>query len=80
MKIEKILKTIQCDECNKDINETDIDHYYEVHTSHSCWGNDSIDSHEDLDFCCWKCLTNNLGKYFADADNSYRYEIERVDK
>lgn len=80
VKIEKVLKAIKCDECKKDIQETDFDFYYEATTSHSLWGNDSIDSIEHLDFCSWECLTNNLGRYYTLADNSYRYEIEQVSK
>jgi hypothetical protein len=80
VKMEKVLKTIKCDTCKKDINETDHDFYYEVFTSHSLWGNDSIDSLDEFDFCSWECLTVHQGRYFAHADDTYEYRIEQVGK
>lgn len=80
VKEEKVLKEIICDECERSMSETEHDFYYEVTTSHGLWGNDSIESFEYLDFCSWQCLTNNQGKYFADARYSCRYEIELVEK
>lgn len=80
VKVEKVLKTIKCDTCKADINKTDLDYYYEVDTSHSCWGNDSVDSYEEFDFCRWECLTTHQGNYFAFADETYQYRIEVVVK
>lgn len=77
VKQEDVLKTIVCDECKKDIKELDTDHYYSVSTHHSRWGNDSVDSWEYLDLCSYKCLSENMQKYFAKADATYSYDIER---
>ena len=79
-KLEKVLKSVKCDCCQVDITKTEIDFYYEVNTSHSRWGNDSIESFEYLDFCSWECLSKNTAKYFTHAENSHRYEIEQVGK
>jgi hypothetical protein len=79
-KKEKVIKKIKCDTCDTDINETDLDHYYEVETSHALWGNDSIENNEEFEFCSWECLTNHQGKYFAHADDTYEYHIVRENK
>lgn len=80
VKQEEVLKTIVCDECKKDINKLDTDHFYSVSTHHSRWGNDSVDSYEYLDFCSYKCLSANMERYFVDAGDTDSYDIEREDK
>jgi hypothetical protein len=60
---------IVCDKCEKEYKykETGIyrEHknekkFYEVTIGHRDWGNDSCDSIEYLDFCCYDCLQNFL--------------------
>lgn len=80
IKKQEVLEGITCDSCKADIAATDIDFYYEVDTSRSLWGHNSIDSYEEFDLCCWECLTVHQGKYFAHADGTYSYRIEQVDK
>lgn len=80
VKVKKVLKAIKCDTCKTNIMKTSSDFYYEVETSHSLWGNDSIESHEEFDFCSWECLTIHQGRYFAMADTTYTYCIELADK
>jgi hypothetical protein len=80
IKIQKVLKSVKCDTCKCDINGTDLDHFYEVETSHSLWGNDSIESHKEFEFCSWECLTNHQGNYFAFADDTYEYHIVKESK
>jgi hypothetical protein len=80
MKKEKILKTVICDECKKDINQLETDHYYSVSTHHSRWGNDSGDSWEYLELCSYDCLLKNIKKYFSNAGDTDSYDIEREDK
>lgn len=78
--VEKKVKSIECDNCECEILKTDKDHYYEVTTSHNRWGNDSIDSIERLDLCSRWCLEANFNSYFDDADDTSKYEVERVNK
>lgn len=72
----KIVTGIQCDECNCEIYPSED--YFEVFTGHRRWGHDSVDSHEYLDICSLKCLTENMNKYYqnSSASDTYFYEIE----
>ena len=70
----KLIK-IECDNCHKFIQNKEF--YYSVKTYHMLWGNDSIESSEYLDFCCDKCLIENLSNYLNDADKTYNYQIEK---
>ena len=70
----KLIK-IECDNCHNFIQNEKF--YYSVTTFHVLWGNDSIESFEYLDFCCDKCLIENLSNYFNDADKTYNYQIEK---
>jgi hypothetical protein len=80
IKKQKVVKTIVCDECRKDINQLDTNHYYSVSTHHNKWGNDSVDSWNYFDFCSYKCLSENMEKYYADGEHSDSYDIKREDK
>lgn len=79
-KIEEVLMEIKCDECKADINSPSINHYYEVTTSHSRWGNDSVDSIKHYDFCSFNCVIKHMTKYFENDRDTDDYEIERIDK
>lgn len=57
-----------CDICKK----TEITgHHWSVHTFHSDWGNDSIDSHEYFDVCSIECLQQKLDEYVKESNNGY---------
>ena len=57
-----------CDTCGRTIVINDrSNHYYEVATHHSRWGNESIDSYRYLDFCSYECLLENMNDYFKMA-------------
>jgi len=64
---------ISCDACQKVI----LGAYIEVTTSHSDWGNDSIDSIENFDFCSVECMSPHMVDYFKTARGSEEYNIER---
>lgn len=76
IKEEKILKEIICDKCSKIINQKNI--YYEVTTHHCQWGNDSIDSYKQFEFCNKNCLLQHLINYLEDAENTFQYDIEVI--
>lgn len=73
----KVLSRVICDECGKDI-DIENSSYYEVVTSDSLWGNDSVDSTENLEFCSFSCLNEDMTKYFEGSKDTYKYEIERI--
>jgi len=80
--IEKRCIGTSCDTCGKEISMPEQPenygwHYYHVMTSHSDWGNDSVDSIEYHDFCSYDCLKTHQDKYFKDARGSEEYEISR---
>jgi len=70
---EKISELITCDECGAVIKDWK---HYEVTTHHSDWGNDSIDSYENLDLCSKECLIKNMKEYFESSNGSEEYNIE----
>ena len=81
IKSEKV-KEVICDQCsaiicNEDTLKNQLIVFYSVHTYHNDWGNDSIDSSEFLDLCSQKCLLDNAGAYYAEANGSESYDIER---
>jgi hypothetical protein len=80
VKKQEVLKKITCDNCDKDITETEMDYFYEVSTSHHKWGNDSIESFKEYDFCSYNCMLEHLFDYFKNAQETYKYEIEIVRK
>lgn len=77
--IKKVETEIICDTCKKVIDTNDrSSHYYEVRTSHGRWGNDSHESTKDLDFCSYKCLLENMNKFFENGAHTDNYDIERI--
>jgi hypothetical protein len=70
---EKHVVGIACDACQKEISDA----YFDVVTSHSDWGNDSIDSVENFDFCSLECLMPHMSAFFKKAGGTEQYEIER---
>lgn len=69
----EVLQSIVCDECQKEIERGKK--YYEVTTHHDNWGNDSIESYEYLEFCCFKCLERNMKEYYDEPENTSVYEV-----
>ena len=66
-RIERVQSKIVCDGCKKEINPKQG--YFHVSTSHNDWGNDSIDSLEQYDFCSPDCLYEFARPYIQDSYN-----------
>lgn len=50
-------------------------------TSHSDWGNDSIDSYEHFDVCSEDCLRKKFDEYVKESNNPHntmRFAVERT--
>lgn len=74
-----VKKTTICDVCGKEITGE----YYDVTTSHSDWGRDSVDSIEYKDACSVECLRKLFDKYIeisAGGLNSQKIEIEHCNE
>ena len=59
---------IKCDVCGKTIKPGQS--FWDLSTSHSDWGNDSIDSHQEFDLCSEECVQKKLKDYFKDCERS----------
>ncbi|PIC81041.1 hypothetical protein CSV75_04475 [Sporosarcina sp. P18a] len=81
-KFEQVQTGVYCDQCETDIEQTPHEHFYEVQTSHNCWGNDSMESIREHDLCSMVCVTKHMHDYYnqEDVQESFRYEIVREDK
>lgn len=55
-----------CDNCGANIvkKEDDLYDYFRTITHHYDWGNDSCESYEAQEFCCWACLMKGIEKYW----------------
>lgn len=62
-----VKKTTICDVCGKKITGG----YYDVTTSHSDWGRDSVDSLEYNDVCSEKCLRKLFDEYIEISTGDY---------
>lgn len=80
VKHENVLLDIFCDTCKRNVKESKSEIYFEVHTHHERWGNDSVESHEDFDFCSYDCMKPHMESYHLEAKGSEVYEIETVRK
>lgn len=73
------IEYLRCDKCNKVIFPGQYLHnecrYIKVHTWHSDWGNDSIDSHKYMDLCP-ECACEYVSDYIKDASGSEELELE----
>ena len=82
MKIEEtkevtqtVLKAVitgrKCDICGSEIKPIKFPanqyNYFVIHTCHSDWGNDSVDSHEYYDACSPECAIEFTDKYLRNA-------------
>ena len=64
---EQIIQ-IKCDVCGKIIGSGQS--FWELTTSHSDWGNDSIDSRCGFDLCSQECVQTKLKDYFKNCEHS----------
>ena len=64
---EQIIQ-IKCDVCGKTIKPGQS--FWDLSTSHSDWGNDSIDSHREFDLCSEECVRTKLKDYFRNSEHS----------
>lgn len=76
---------IICDQCNKEIynSENGQDSYFfEVTKGHNDWGNDSVDSIENLEICSDECLYKALDEFLKENRNSHTayFEITKTRK
>lgn len=71
--LEKVTTGRRCDFCNKEILPVDGKkyNYFYITTSHSDWGNDSIDSIEYFDACSVECALGLAEKYLK-STNGFR--------
>ena len=78
---------IRCDKCEKKIVPSkyreEKNNYIHIHTWHNDWGNDSIDSHEQNDYCkdCAKqvvleYISTSRGTQELELQNEYLFENE----
>lgn len=70
---------LRCDKCNKAIFPGQYLHdeckYIKVHTWHSDWGNDSIDSHQYRDLCP-ECACEYVSDYIKNASGTEKLKLE----
>lgn len=84
--------SIKCDECKKEIKNKDNINlrdyhypyrdyhypYFEVTIHHHDWGNDSVDSFRDLDFCSLECMLAHMERYYKSAIGTECYDVQRT--
>lgn len=81
--IEEVTTGRFCDFCNKEIlpvNGKRYDYFY-ITTSHSDWGNDSVDSYEHFDACSVECALGLTEKYLKSINgfmNTGEIDIEHA--
>lgn len=77
--IERPVEYVRCDRCAKKIipyqNRDARSRYVHIHTFHNDWGNDSVDSHEYLDFCL-ECAKTFVSEYIDDMAGTEELEFE----
>lgn len=78
IKNEKVLKTINCDTCNRNIKDTNGNYFFNVSILDDTWTNES--TYEHLDFCSYNCLIKNMNEYFSKNKDIFSYEIEKESK
>ena len=70
---------IRCDKCQKKIMPANYreekSNYIHIHTWHNDWGHDSIDSHEQNDYCK-DCAKEVVAEYISRADGTDKLELE----
>ena len=83
--VDEVIVGRKCDICGKEIKKSRDNYsynYFVIHTYHSDWGNDSIESHECFDACCPECVVMFSSDYICDAfkytNNSKVIEIKHI--
>ena len=83
--VDEVIVGRKCDICGKNIEKPRGErnyNYFVIHTWHSDWGNDSIDSHQYYDACCPKCVMKFTKEYieqsFSERTNTKEIEISHV--
>lgn len=82
--IRKKVAYVECDCCGKKIMppargyKTDESKYVRIHTWHSDWGNDSVDSHEYND-CCTDCAISFVSEYIKNLSGTKELELENCE-
>ena len=72
---ESVLDKVICDTCNKEIESGK---YFEVTTGHHRWGNDSMESFKESDYCSKECLDVAYNKYYDEILETDYFNIEVV--
>lgn len=76
--VERKIEYIRCDKCNKKILPYRYNNgqgqYVHIHTWHSDWGNDSIESHEYHDYCP-ECAKKVISEYIDEMYGSEELEL-----
>lgn len=69
----------KCDNCGADIVEKEdgLYDYFRMITQHSDWGNDSCDTVEANEFCCYDCLMKAIEKYWK-SEYPYREDSREM--
>lgn len=85
--VQEVLIGRRCDVCGGEIvpDKRQMGHgynFFKIVTHHSDWGNDSVDSFEEIDACCPECVMKFTAGYIQDAYddpvNTKEIEIEHV--
>jgi hypothetical protein len=62
---QQVTYKTSCDACAKEVpGEPDVWHHFERH--HGDWGNDSVESWDYFDACCWECYVAIVRREFDD--------------
>lgn len=76
--VERPVLYVKCNKCKKIIKpdryKSRDNRYVYIHTWHSDWGNDSIESHEYKDYCP-ECAKEVVADYIADAEGTEELEL-----
>ena len=70
---KRVLDGVICDTCNKEIKEG---LYFEVTTGHHRWGNDSVESIEEFDYCSKDCLDVAYDEYYEKMFETCYFNID----
>ena len=78
--IKLVTVAVVCDVCKKEHIGNDYpDGWHMFSTSHSEWGNDSIDSYEKFLVCSAKCYADKLKELVENADGYPSTRIDEMD-
>ena len=75
VKKERTLIKMVCNRCGKEIKGD----YWSVFKGHHDWGNDSCESHMNLDLCSEECVQKEWSEYLDECkySNTCFFEVER---